>query len=117
LLLRKVAVRRRRDAKSRVATAGHSTRPDRLTLRIRLRFLADIPPAQPACRHPTLKVGSLRTAIQKEKDTISYYVSLKEFVPGHHNVQVVKAIIREEERHVKILMESLEQTLQLSRQT
>jgi len=63
------------------------------------------------------RVEVLRTAIRKEKDTISYYVGLKKFIPGHHNVQVVKAIIREERRHVKILTQSLEQALQLRRQT
>ncbi len=56
------------------------------------------------------KAEVLRTAIQKEKDTISFFTNLKEFVPGHHNTQVIKALIREEERHVKILSQSLEQT-------
>ena len=63
------------------------------------------------------KADVLRTAIRKEKDTISYYVSLKEFVLGHDNIQVVKAIVREERRHVKILTQSLKQALQLRRQT
>jgi len=54
------------------------------------------------------KAEVLRTAIQKEKDTIAYYNGLKEFVLGDHNIQVVKAIIREERRHSKILLQSLE---------
>jgi rubrerythrin len=54
------------------------------------------------------KAEVLRTAIQKEKDTISYYTGLKQFIPGHHNIEVVKAVIREEKRHVKILLQSLE---------
>ena len=55
------------------------------------------------------KAEVLRTAIQKEKDTITYYMGLKEFILGHHNIQVVKAVIREENQHVRILMQSLEQ--------
>lgn len=56
------------------------------------------------------KAEVLRTAIQKEKDTISYFTNLQEFVPGHHNAQVIKALIREEKRHMKILAQSLECT-------
>jgi len=56
------------------------------------------------------KAEVLRMAIQKEKDTISYFASLKEFIPGHHDAEVIKTLIGEEERHVKILVQSLEQT-------
>jgi rubrerythrin len=51
----------------------------------------------------------LQLAIQKEKDAIAFYTSLKEFVLGDENVQAIKEIIREEDRHVRILTQSLEQ--------
>jgi rubrerythrin len=57
------------------------------------------------------KVDVLRTAIQKEKDAIAYFTRLQGFVPGHHNTQVIKTVIDEEKRHMKILAQSLEQTL------
>jgi len=40
---------------------------------------------------------------------IAYYTGLREFVLGKNNVQVLKDIIREENRHLKILTQSLEQ--------
>ncbi len=55
------------------------------------------------------KADVLRMAIQKEKDSIAYYTSLKEFVPGRRDVQAIKDIIDEEDRHVRILTQSLEQ--------
>jgi rubrerythrin len=55
------------------------------------------------------KADVLRRAIQKEKDTIAYYTSLKEFVLGDDSVEAIKEIIREEDRHVRILTQSLEQ--------
>ena len=54
------------------------------------------------------KVDVLRMAIRKEKDSIAYYTSLKEFIPGG-DVQTIKDIIAEEDRHVRILTQSLEQ--------
>jgi rubrerythrin len=57
------------------------------------------------------KVDVLKAALQKEKDTITYFTRLQAIVPGHHNTEAIKAVIREEERHVKILMQSLEQVL------
>lgn len=54
------------------------------------------------------KAEVLRAAIRREKDSIAYYTGLREFVLGHHNIQVIKAIIREERRHVRILVQSLE---------
>lgn len=55
------------------------------------------------------KADVLRMAIQKEKDSIAYYTSLKEFVLGAEDVRAVKDILGEEERHVRILTQSLEQ--------
>ena len=55
------------------------------------------------------KADVLRMAIQKEKDAIAYYTSLKEFVLGEQNVEAVDDIIQEEQRHVRILTQSLEQ--------
>jgi rubrerythrin len=52
----------------------------------------------------------LEMAIGKEKDAIAYYTSLAGFMPGHGDSQVIESIIREEERHVRILTQSLEQT-------
>lgn len=65
-------------------------------------------PANELSGHPT-KPDVLKMAIRKEKDTIAYYTSLREFVLGHDNTQVIKGIIQEEERHVRILAQSLEQ--------
>ena len=55
------------------------------------------------------KADVLRMAIQKEKDSIVYYTSLKEFILGDEDIQAVKDIISEEDRHVRILTQSLEQ--------
>lgn len=55
------------------------------------------------------KADVLRMAIQKEKDSIAYYTSLKEFVLGDEDARALKEIIAEEDRHVRILAQSLEQ--------
>jgi rubrerythrin len=55
------------------------------------------------------KADILRVAIKKENDAIAYYTSLKEFVLGEGNLEVIEDIIREEQRHVRILTQSLEQ--------
>jgi len=55
------------------------------------------------------KADVLRMAIRKENDTIAYYTSLKEFVLAAEDVAAIKEILREEERHVRILTQSLEQ--------
>ncbi|MBN1508171.1 MAG: ferritin family protein [Sedimentisphaerales bacterium] len=57
------------------------------------------------------KVDVLKVALQKEKDTIAYFTRLQALVPGPGNAQAIEAVVREEERHVKILMQSLEQVL------
>ncbi|HSW00673.1 MAG TPA: ferritin family protein [Sedimentisphaerales bacterium] len=50
----------------------------------------------------------LRKAIEKEKEAIEYYASLKDFVPDKEDAQAVKEILDEEQRHVRILTQSLE---------
>ncbi len=55
------------------------------------------------------KAEVLRMAIQKEKNTVSYFNNLKEFIVDRRDVQVIHAIIDEEERHMKLLTQSLEQ--------
>ncbi len=55
------------------------------------------------------KADVLRMAIGKEKDTIAYYTSLKEFVLSAEDVAAIKKILQEEDRHVRILTQSLEQ--------
>ncbi len=54
------------------------------------------------------KADVLRMAIQKEKDSIAYYTSLREFVSGD-DMEAIQDIIGEEDRHVRILTQSLEQ--------
>lgn len=55
------------------------------------------------------KADVLRMAIRKEQDSIAYYRCLTEFVLGETNVDVIKDIIREEQKHVRILTQSLDQ--------
>ncbi len=55
------------------------------------------------------KIDVLVLAIQKEEYVIAYYTSLREFVLGRNSVEVLKDIIHEENRHLKILTQSLEQ--------
>ena len=52
----------------------------------------------------------LKLAIKKERHTIGYYTALTEFTLGQDNIEVVKAVIEEEKRHVRILVQSLSQT-------
>ncbi len=52
----------------------------------------------------------LKMAIEKEKDSIVYYTGLKDFVPHQSDRQVVEEVIQEEMKHVRILVQSLEQT-------
>lgn len=54
------------------------------------------------------KADLLRKAIAKEKESIACYTSLMESVPDKEDVQAVKEILDEEERHVRILTQSLE---------
>ena len=52
----------------------------------------------------------LRMAIEKEKDSIVYYTGLKDFVPREADKDVIADIIQEEMKHVRILIQSLEQS-------
>jgi rubrerythrin len=51
----------------------------------------------------------LQIAIEKEKDSIVYYTGLRDFVPKEADRKVVEEIIQEEMKHVRILVQSLEQ--------
>jgi rubrerythrin len=51
----------------------------------------------------------LRLAIKKERYTIGYYVALTKFALGLDNVKVIKSILQEERKHVRILAQSLGQ--------
>ena len=49
-------------------------------------------------------------ALRKERYTIGYYTSLTEFALGRENIKVIKNILQEERKHVRILVQSLRQT-------
>ncbi len=49
-------------------------------------------------------------ALKKERYTIGYYTSLTEFALGRENIRVIKSILQEEKKHVRILIQSLRQT-------
>ena len=51
----------------------------------------------------------LRKAIQNEKDTITFYQGLKNFAQSLIGEDKIDEIIQEEKRHIRILMQSLEQ--------
>jgi rubrerythrin len=53
----------------------------------------------------------LRLAIEKEKDSIVYYTGLKDFVPQEVDRKTLDEVIQEEMKHVRILVQSLEQTM------
>jgi rubrerythrin len=67
-----------------------------------------IEPAQELTGRET-KADVLRMALRKEAESVAYYTSLKEFVPDNEDVLAIKEILGEEERHVRILTQSLEQ--------
>ncbi len=54
-------------------------------------------------------VDVLKKALQKEKDSIVYYIGLKDFVPVKLGRDKIDDIIREEIHHIRILSQSLEQ--------
>lgn len=56
------------------------------------------------------KAEVLRIALGKESDSIAYYKSVQGHVSRVEDVEAVRDIIEEEERHVRILTQSLEQT-------
>jgi rubrerythrin len=53
----------------------------------------------------------LTIAIEKEKDTITYYKGLKDFVPPQNGQDKFDDIIEEELKHIKILEQSLESAI------
>ncbi|MHC4190901.1 MAG: ferritin family protein [Planctomycetota bacterium] len=53
----------------------------------------------------------LKMAIEKEKDTITYYTGLKDFVPPQNGQDKFDDIIEEERTHIKILVQSLESAI------
>jgi hypothetical protein len=55
------------------------------------------------------KAEVLPMAIRNEKAAIAYFTGLTEFVLGEDNIEVIKDILGEEERHVRILTQSREQ--------
>jgi rubrerythrin len=48
-------------------------------------------------------------ALKKERYTIGYYTSLTEFALGQENLNMLKRIVEEEKKHVRILTQSLTQ--------
>jgi len=65
-------------------------------------------PAKELHGHET-REDVFRLALKKERYTIGYYTSLMEFALGSDNIRVIKSILQEEKRHVKILAQSLKQ--------
>jgi rubrerythrin len=57
----------------------------------------------------TVELVGCKTALQKEKDTIIFYTGLKEFVPVAVAVSEIDDIIAEELRHIRIIIEALEE--------
>jgi rubrerythrin len=51
--------------------------------------------------------GILSTAIQTEKDSIAFYLGMKELVPAKLGKTKIDDIIKEEMSHIKILAEKL----------
>jgi hypothetical protein len=51
----------------------------------------------------------LKLALKKEQYTIGYYTTLTEFALGEENLKVIRNIVQEEKRHVRILTQSLNQ--------
>jgi rubrerythrin len=51
----------------------------------------------------------LKTAIEKEKDSIAFYEGLKDFVKDSDDQNKVDSIIEEESHHIKILNQALKQ--------
>ena len=52
---------------------------------------------------------ALKTAIEKEKESIAFYEGLKDFVPEKDDQNKVDVIIEEETHHIKILSQALKQ--------
>ena len=65
-------------------------------------------PAKELTGHET-RAEVLSLALQKERYTIGYHTSLTEFALGQENTKVIKNILQEERKHVRILMQSVRQ--------
>lgn len=55
------------------------------------------------------RIDVISLALKKERYTIGYYTALTEFALGQDNIRVIKDILQEEKRHVRILVQSLKQ--------
>jgi len=51
--------------------------------------------------------GIFKAALQAEKDSIAFYVGMKDLVPAHLGVGRIDAIVREEMRHIRLLSDRL----------
>jgi len=49
----------------------------------------------------------LKQALQKEKDTIVFYVGLKDFVAENEDKEIINDVIKEEMKHIAILTEAM----------
>lgn len=56
------------------------------------------------------KQDVIRQALQKEKDTIVFYVGLKDFVAEIEDQDIINEVIREELKHIAILTDVLRKT-------
>lgn len=65
-------------------------------------------PAEELGHRPT-KADVLRLALGKERDSIVYYLGLRDFMADKADKDVIDQVIAEEKKHVRILMQSLEQ--------
>ncbi len=54
------------------------------------------------------KADMLRMAVGKERDSIIYYLGLRDFVGNEADQATIEEVIAEEKKHVRILMQSLE---------
>ncbi len=55
------------------------------------------------------KTDVLRTALQKERDSVVFYTGLKDFVTDAEGIERVDMVIKEEMRHIRIISQSLNQ--------
>lgn len=67
-------------------------------------------PAKELTGHET-RAEVFDLALKKERYTIGYYTSLTEFALGEENTNVIRSILEEEKRHVRILVQSLRQSM------
>jgi len=82
--------------------------PDALALASMAVFGIQPDPAEQLNGRET-RADVLRIAIENEKDSIVYYTGLKGFVPHQRDRKIIEDVIQEEMKHVRILVQSLEQ--------